>query len=74
MTDLKKKKAKSYLYCSKKRKFKYKNIDRSKVNGQSFPDGSEAKNPPGKAKDIGSAPDLEDPTRGGAARSMRHGY
>lgn len=74
MTDFKKKKAKSYLYCSKERKFKYKNIDRSKVNGQSFPDGSEAKNPPGKAKDIGSAPDLEDPTRGGAARSMRHGY
>ena len=62
------------MYCPQERNPKYKNIDRWKVNGQSFPDGLEVKNLPGKAEDIGSIPDLEDPTCGRAVRSMCHGY
>ena len=37
MTDLKIKKAKSYMYCPKERNFKYKNIDSSKSKWTEFP-------------------------------------
>lgn len=62
------------MYCPKERNFKYKNIERSKVNGQSFPEGSEVKNLPGKAEDVGSTPDLDDPTCGRAVRAVCHSY